>query len=176
MQVEDHPIDYNKFEGTIPKGEYGGGTVMLWDVGWYERDGDDDVETMEGLRSGFEKGNLKIALHGKRLRGSWVLVRTRTGDPEKPQWLLIKHRDAYARSDLDPVVEHITSIKSGRTMDDIAAGRKRASTPTRGAPVKPVTKTRMKSAAKKKGASDTESASVRVVREASKPTTPRRRS
>ena len=77
MQVEDHPIEYNSFEGTIPKGEYGGGTVMLWDRGTYESAGPDgDVAE---LRRGYEKGDFKFVLHGKRLRGSWVLVRTRNG-------------------------------------------------------------------------------------------------
>src|SRR3954463_10307012 len=74
MQVEDHPVDYNTFEGTIPQGEYGGGTVMLWDRGWYEpeKGGAED-----GVREGYRKGDLKVIFHGKRMKGSWVLVRTR---------------------------------------------------------------------------------------------------
>src|SRR5919109_630080 len=76
MQVEDHPIEYNKFECTIPKGEYGGGTVMLWDRGTYTYGGS-DPDPIQGLRRGHEKGDFKFVLHGKRLRGSWVLVRTR---------------------------------------------------------------------------------------------------
>ena len=83
MQVEDHPIEYNAFEGTIPKGEYGGGTVMIWDRGTYTYGGDDDVEPVEALREGYARGDFKFVLHGKRLKGSWVLVRTRRGDPKR---------------------------------------------------------------------------------------------
>src|ERR1700704_3041590 len=82
MQVEDHPVDYAKFEGVIPEGEYGGGTVMVWDCGTYEPEETDDVS--EALR----KGELKFSLNGEKLKGSWVLVRTRDR-----QWLLMKHRD-----------------------------------------------------------------------------------
>src|SRR5205814_10654251 len=77
MQVEDHPIEYNTFEGTIPTGQYGGGTVMLWDKGTYEPEGGGDEDA---LRRGYAKGDLKIVLHGKRLRGGWVLVRMRRGE------------------------------------------------------------------------------------------------
>ncbi|HJX86454.1 MAG TPA: DNA polymerase ligase N-terminal domain-containing protein, partial [Gemmatimonadales bacterium] len=76
IEVEDHPIDYNSFEGTIPAGEYGGGTVMLWDRGTYTYAGDSD-EPLAALRDGYRKGDFKFELRGKRLRGSWVLVRTR---------------------------------------------------------------------------------------------------
>src|SRR5215211_4845531 len=77
MEVEDHPIEYNTFEGTIPKGEYGGGTVMLWDRGTYTYGGSDSqIDPIEGLRRGYQKGDFKFVLLGKRLRGSWVLVRT----------------------------------------------------------------------------------------------------
>src|SRR5690348_12514521 len=75
MEVEDHPIEYNTFEGTIPEGEYGGGTVMLWDRGTYTYGGS-DPDPLEGLRNGFRKGDFKFILQGKRLKGSWVLVRT----------------------------------------------------------------------------------------------------
>src|ERR1700693_1617988 len=85
MEVEDHPIEYNAFEGTIPKGEYGGGTVMVWDRGTYTYGGADDGDPGEALRRGYEKGDFKVELHGKRLQGSWVLVRTRRGDPKHPQ-------------------------------------------------------------------------------------------
>ena len=84
MQVEDHPIDYNTFEGTIPQGEYGGGTVMLWDRGTYTSAVNENDPVPE-LRRGYEKGDLKIILNGKRMHGSWVLVRTRRGSEEKPQ-------------------------------------------------------------------------------------------
>ncbi|MFL5401299.1 MAG: DNA polymerase ligase N-terminal domain-containing protein, partial [Gemmatimonadales bacterium] len=122
MQVEDHPIEYNKFEGTIPQGEYGGGTVMLWDRGTYSYGGTDS-DPMEGLRRGYAKGDLKIVLNGKRLQGSWVLVRMRR--PGKPQWLLIKHRDEYALPASDIAAETQTSVATGRTMEEIAGGRSR---------------------------------------------------
>ena len=124
MQVEDHPIDYNAFEGTIPKGEYGGGTVMIWDRGTYTYGGDDTDDALEGLRQGYAKGDFKVVLKGKRLTGSWVLVRTRRGDPKRAQWLLIKHRDAAAEPGTEVVEEYQTSVATGRTMDEIAAGRK----------------------------------------------------
>lgn len=126
MQVEDHPIEYNTFEGTIPAGEYGGGTVMLWDRGTYSADpamadGErDDV----AVQRGYDKGDLKVVLDGQRLHGSWVLVRTRFGpggSSSKPSWLLIKHRDAFARPGSDVVAEVSTSAESGRTMEQIAA-------------------------------------------------------
>ena len=123
MEVEDHPIDYNTFEGTIPKGEYGGGTVMLWDRGTYAPDkssGDDD----EALRAGYARGDLKITFFGERMRGSWALVRMKSRDnsSSKPQWLFIKHRDEFASTD-DIVADNMTSVESGRTMDEIASGK-----------------------------------------------------
>jgi bifunctional non-homologous end joining protein LigD len=124
MQVEDHPIEYNAFEGTIPKGEYGGGTVMIWDRGTYTYGGDEDLDPEEALRQGYARGDFKLVLHGKRLKGSWVLVRTRRGDPKRAQWLLIKHRDEFAEPGSEVVEEYLTSVATGRTMDEIAAGRK----------------------------------------------------
>jgi bifunctional non-homologous end joining protein LigD len=124
MEVEDHPIEYNKFEGTIPQGEYGGGTVMLWDRGTYTYGGSDDVDPLDALRQGYAKGDFKFELRGKRLHGSWVLVRTRRGDPRRAQWLLIKHRDEAAEPGSEVVEEYQTSVATGRTMDQIAAGRK----------------------------------------------------
>jgi bifunctional non-homologous end joining protein LigD len=124
MQVEDHPIEYNSFEGIIPQGEYGGGTVMLWDRGTYSYP-DKVTDPVAALRAGYLKGDLKIMLKGKRLQGSWVLVRIRRGDPAKPQWLLIKHRDAFARPGSDIVAEAVTSVATGRTMEQIASGRSR---------------------------------------------------
>ncbi len=124
MEVEDHPIEYNKFEGIIPQGEYGGGTVMLWDRGTYTYGGSDDGDPLAALRRGYAKGDFKFELRGKRLHGSWVLVRTRRGDPRRAQWLLIKHRDDAAEPGSDVVEEYQTSVATGRTMDEIAAGRK----------------------------------------------------
>ena len=122
MQVEDHPIEYNEFEGTIPKGDYGGGTVMLWDVGTYSVEGaDGDDERV--MRERYQKGDVKIVFHGKRLRGSYALVRIRPREPTaKPTWLLIKHRDKYAASS-DIVAKHMTSVVTGRTMEKIAGGK-----------------------------------------------------
>jgi bifunctional non-homologous end joining protein LigD len=117
MEVEDHPIEYNTFEGTIPKGQYGGGTVMLWDRGTYEAE---DGGGIESLRDGYERGDLKIVLHGKRLQGGWVLVRMRRDDSERAQWLLIKHRDETADPAFDVTDEVTTSVASGRTMEQIA--------------------------------------------------------
>jgi bifunctional non-homologous end joining protein LigD len=122
MEVEDHPIEYNKFEGTIPEGEYGGGTVMLWDRGTYSYAGS-DPDADEGLRAGYEKGDFKFVLDGKRLKGSWALVRMRR--PGKPQWLLIKHRDEYAEPGSDVTEQHQTSVATGRTMEEIAGGKSR---------------------------------------------------
>jgi bifunctional non-homologous end joining protein LigD len=127
MQVEDHPVEYNEFEGTIPAGEYGGGTVMLWDRGWYEpeRGGGED-----GVREGYRKGDLKVVFHGKRMKGSWVLVRTRGwggggGSGGKPSWLLIKHRDEHAESGDALVERYTTSVVSKRSMEAIGGAVKR---------------------------------------------------
>jgi bifunctional non-homologous end joining protein LigD len=124
MQVEDHPIEYNTFEGTIPKGEYGGGTVMLWDRGTYSYGGT-DPDPVEGLRRGYSKGDFKFVLQGKRLKGSWVLVRTRRDERGNAQWLLIKHRDEYAAPGSDVTAEHQASVASHRTMEEIAEGKSR---------------------------------------------------
>ena len=119
MQVEDHPISYNTFEGTIPEGEYGGGTVMLWDRGTYEAEDGGDVNS---LRDGYERGDLKIVFHGKRMKGGWVLVRMKR--PGRPQWLFIKHRDESATAKRDVTAEEMTSVTTGRSMDQIASGRR----------------------------------------------------
>lgn len=124
MEVEDHPIEYNKFEGTIPQGEYGGGTVMLWDRGTYSYGGS-NPDPDEGLRQGYAKGDFKFVLNGKRLKGSWALVRMRRDGRGKPQWLLIKHRDEHAVPGSDVAAEYPTSVASGRTMEEIAAGASR---------------------------------------------------
>ena len=120
MEVEDHPIEYNAFEGTIPEGEYGAGTVMLWDRGTYEAE---DGGGVESVRAGYEGGDLKVVFHGKRLLGGWVLVRIRKDNRGRAQWLLIKHRDELATADIDVVDEATTSVASGRTMQEIAKGR-----------------------------------------------------
>jgi len=128
MEVEDHPIEYNTFEGTIPKGEYGGGTVMLWDRGTYEPEGGGGADA---LRDGYERGDLKIVVHGKRMKGGWVLVRMRR-EGGRAQWLLIKHRDELADPDYDVVEEAVTSVASGRTMEEIASRKGRVWRSNRG--------------------------------------------
>lgn len=122
MEVEDHPIEYNSFEGTIPKGEYGGGTVMLWDRGTYQYGGT-DPDPIEGLRRGYQKGDFKFVLNGKRLKGSWTLVRMRRNQSGKSQWLLIKHRDQYAVPESDITADNQTSVATGRTMEELAEGK-----------------------------------------------------
>ena len=117
MEVEDHPIDYNAFEGTIPKGEYGGGTVMIWDRGVYESESGDGESAVQ---AGYERGDLKIVMEGHRMLGKWVLVRTRRDDRGRTQWLLIKHRDEFAKEGFDIVAKTNTSIVTGRTMEEIA--------------------------------------------------------
>jgi bifunctional non-homologous end joining protein LigD len=108
MQVEDHPVDYADFEGVIPEGEYGGGTVMVWDYGVYA------PENVKRVSDGLKKGDLKFVLLGKKLKGSFVLVRTR-----ERQWLLIKHRDEYAKDD-DIAETQPFSVLSKRTLAEIA--------------------------------------------------------
>src|ERR1700719_673207 len=123
VEVEDHPLDYGDFEGTIPEGQYGGGTVQIWDRGYWEYEGSGSPE--EALR----QGELKFKLGGQRLKGSWVLVRMR-GDKFKGKrnsWLLIKHRDEFAREgDGDAAPEEDRSVASGRSMAEIAAGKDRS--------------------------------------------------
>ena len=117
VQVEDHPWEYRDFEGIIPKGQYGGGTVMVWDKGVWFPQGDVD--------QGLKDGHLKFALHGQKLVGEWVLVRMhgRNDRPDKPNWLLIKEKDEFARdASSAPVTdEEPDSAASGRTMEQITA-------------------------------------------------------
>ncbi len=126
VEVEDHPLDYGDFEGTIPAGEYGGGTVQLWDRGYWTPEGSKSPE--QALRS----GDLKFTLDGQRLHGSWVLVRMkqdRSGG-KRTNWLLIKHRDASARAGgAAELLAEDRSVASGRAMSEIAAGKGRAPKP-----------------------------------------------
>ena len=123
VEVEDHPLDYGDFEGTIPEGQYGGGTVQLWDRGYWESD---DPER------GFKKGDLKFTLHGEKLHGSWVLVRMRhdRNGGKRTNWLLIKHRDDFAREgSANKVLDADQSVASGRSMAQIAQGKGKAPKP-----------------------------------------------
>ncbi len=146
VQVEDHPIEYGGFEGTIPKGQYGGGTVMLWDEGTWEPVGDPD----EGL----SRGNLKFILHGQKLRGKWVLVRMggRAASESKPNWLLIKEHDEYERGPQDPPIteEEPNSVATQRDLDAIAHDQDhvwQSSGPQRSAGKSPAKKIRPSAAA-----------------------------
>lgn len=123
VQVEDHPIEYNTFEGIIPRGEYGGGTVMLWDRGSYEPAALDEGEDPErALKRDLQRGRLTVRFFGERLRGVFSLVRTKAGDDDetKPQWLLIKRDDEDARPGSDIAAEAVTSVTTGRSMEAIA--------------------------------------------------------
>lgn len=116
VHVEDHPLDYGDFEGTIPKGEYGGGTVMLWDRGTWSAVGD--------ARKGYAKGHLEFELQGEKLQGRWHLVRMQRREKERENWLLIKAEDDVARPADAPDIldDRPLSVKSGRDIDQIAEG------------------------------------------------------
>ena len=126
VEVEDHPLDYGDFEGTIPQGEYGGGTVQLWDRGYWEPVGS------ETPQHALDRGELKFNLFGQRLHGGWVLVRLKrdTSRSKRTNWLLIKHRDDFARDgEGDALLAQDRSVASGRTMEKIAAGEGRGPKP-----------------------------------------------
>lgn len=121
MQVEDHPVEYGDFEGIIPAGEYGGGTVMLWDTGEWE-----PLDPESNPLADWHKGNMKIRLKGKRLQGGFAIFHIKGGkygdDDNKKSWLLIKERDDHA-AEGSITEEHTTSVTTGRTMEEIAAGK-----------------------------------------------------
>jgi bifunctional non-homologous end joining protein LigD len=119
MQVEDHPIEYGEFEGVIPQGEDGGGTVLLWDRGEWEPVGD--------AHEGYKQGRLKFRLQGEKLRGAWMLVRTGGRSPERDErhWILFKERDSEARpmDQGDILQEMPLSVRTGRDLEEIATDR-----------------------------------------------------
>lgn len=116
VRVEDHPLDYRNFEGTIPKGQYGGGSVMLFDEGYWDPLGD--------VHEGLSNGELKFMLRGKRLIGNWVLIKLKSkASDSKENWLLIKEKDEYAK-DTDGISDFTTSVRSGRTIKEIKEGLK----------------------------------------------------
>jgi bifunctional non-homologous end joining protein LigD len=157
IEVEDHPVDYGDFEGTIPQGEYGGGTVMLWDRGTWEPIGDPD----EGLRT----GKLKFQLHGEKLHGGWMLVRRQPHhgkSSSKPQWLLFKERDDEARDDSDILEEEPLSVKTGRDLDEIASGKK-AEARKRLATTSKKTTTRKKTKAESKDTAPSQSSLPKTI-------------
>ena len=125
MEVEDHPLDYGDFEGTIPKGQYGGGTVMLWDRGYWAPE-----KGFEKIDQALAKGELKFVMEGQRLHGSWVLVRTKRDSRGKASWLLIKHRDEGAvEGNVTGPTDEDRSVASDRTMTEITNGKGNAATP-----------------------------------------------
>jgi bifunctional non-homologous end joining protein LigD len=118
IQTEDHPIEYADFEGIIPEGEYGAGTVMVWDKGTYETDPPDSAAGQ------LSQGELKFTLHGRKLRGGFILIRTRlkaSGGRGQRSWLLIKRQDEFADSSWD-AEKYDWSVLTGRTPQEIAAG------------------------------------------------------
>ncbi|HEX8364690.1 MAG TPA: DNA ligase D [Allosphingosinicella sp.] len=121
VRTEDHPLSYATFEGTIPKGEYGGGTVMMWDRGtWEPAPGKDPRKTLE-------QGHLHFTLHGERMQGEWVMFRLKPKPGERrgaENWMLKKVRDEYVGGSMGLTETYLTSIKTGRTMQEIAAGKK----------------------------------------------------
>lgn len=121
VEVEDHPLEYGTFEGTIPEGQYGGGTVQLWDRGTWRSQTDTPERDLE-------KGSLKFVMDGKRMKGKWALIRMHDREPHRPgtrvrhNWLLIKEIDdeAHRGKEGDALQNDVTSVKSGRTLDEIA--------------------------------------------------------
>lgn len=111
IETEDHPLEYKDFEGIIPEGQYGGGTVLIWDRGTYE-----SYPNGLSLEKDYQKGNLDITLEGEKLKGRYVIRRIRNG--EKPQWLLIKVKDEYADLQRD-ITKDNKSILSGKTLKEI---------------------------------------------------------
>ncbi len=113
IEVEDHQLDYGGFEGTIGRGLYGAGAVIVWDTGSYENLAEEPVA------EGRERGHLSLWLHGQKLRGGYTLQRTGGGD--KPRWLLVKRRDEEADARRNPVSTEPRSVLSGRTVEEVAA-------------------------------------------------------
>ena len=128
VRTEDHPLSYADFEGTIPRGQYGGGTVMLWDDGVWE--------PVEGKSAkDLEKGHLHFRLEGERMNGEWLLIRLKPRGKEKSEnWLLRKIDDEYAGATDHLVETGLTSIKTGRTMQEIAEGKKAEKRPAKASP------------------------------------------
>ena len=148
VQVEDHPLDYGDFEGTIPEGQYGGGTVLLWDRGTWEPEGDP--------HEGIEKGHLTFRLDGEKLQGTWHLVRMAKRPRERQEsWLLIKADDSYARTEDDPDIleEAPLSVKTGRSIEEIGPAQPAKSPAKRKAPAKKAAATKSDKPAKRAAAS-----------------------
>jgi len=119
IPTEDHPIAYADFEGVIPKGEYGGGTVMIWDTGTIESNKKDEDGKLISLEESFNAGSIEVTLHGKKLKGGYNLVEMK-GGKMKGNWLLMKQDDAEADARRNPVSTQSKSVTSGRTLNQIA--------------------------------------------------------
>jgi len=115
MPTEDHPLEYEDFEGVIPAGEYGAGEVIVWDTGTYDNHSQDHDGNDLSVADAIGRGHVSVVLHGKKLKGGYSLTRMRRGDDEA--WLLVKKSDKFARG--DPVRNHPESVKSGRTVDEL---------------------------------------------------------
>lgn len=121
IETEDHPIDYAAFEGIIPEGQYGAGSVVVWDAGTFENRKEESGKSVSLVHS-YKNGQIEISVHGVKLRGGYALIRT-DGD-DKKKWLLIKMRDEYADAHHNPVVTHPESVVSGKTNEQIEAEQK----------------------------------------------------
>ena len=172
MMTEDHPYNYASFEGVIPEGNYGAGNVIIWDEGTWEliEPGDDPVKALKS-------GKLAFRLNGKKMFGEWALVRIRGRSPKGNEWLLLKHRDAYANDEIEVTEVAPRSVVSDRTVEEVDPGnvwisnREKKTTPKRKAPAK---KASPRPAAPSRAAS-ARSRSSRAAAPRSAPPTPRRR-
>lgn len=168
MMVEDHPFNYRDFEGTIPEGNYGAGTVIVWDEGTYE-----PIEEINGkkaqdkyLLAQLKAGSVKIVMHGKKMKGEWALVKTHQSENS---WLLIKHKDKYA-SDAD-ITEKNKSVVSGKTLEQIEKAMSK-----NGAAKKATTKTVSKKAESKPAAKSSKKAVAKAVAKSIKKVTAKKTS
>jgi DNA ligase D-like protein (predicted 3'-phosphoesterase) len=114
VEVEDHPLEYGNFEGVIGSGNYGAGAVIVWDTGTYR-----NLDDQQSMANAIAAGHVKVWLEGEKLSGGWTLQRTHQG--EKPQWLVIKRRDEQADARRNPASTQPKSVKSGRTVEQVAA-------------------------------------------------------
>jgi DNA ligase D-like protein (predicted 3'-phosphoesterase) len=121
MPTEDHPLDYIDFEGVIPKGEYGGGPVIVWDTGTYRNLSEEDGREVP-VEDAVARGHVKVWLDGEKIRGGYSLRRTRIGDDARERWLLVKLKDEEADARRRPVTTRPESVKTGRTIEEVAAG------------------------------------------------------
>ena len=117
LPTEDHPVEYADFEGTIPEGEYGAGTVIVWDSGTYRK-----LEKDRSIQDDLDKGKLEIFIEGKKLKGAYVLLRTGGKNNDDARWLFVKMKDKYADARRNPVSTQPESVLSGKTIEDLESG------------------------------------------------------